>query len=465
MVLHFFLVKIIIIREVGIFPIYGIFPIFDAMIFIYIQALRLGAKTKVPFRLMLFSEDFPQEFMVFPLRPEAVIPKKVYMLNGLDRLALLAAEPFCNVADELIDLFREQQLLFSEKEQFNLLKSQFRTIGYNFNLKPTILWPSGSKGNRNLAALEEAISAQHLPTSLAFAEVFLKAMATATSHQSQKLEEYKATHLKLQNTELSKYSRSPGVYFFLNAREEVIYVGKAKNIRKRLQSHFSNSEGQSTIDYSQVSAIDVQYTGNDIIAQLVESENIKSLKPLYNSQQITNPDPFIITLATTAKGIAKIKITRKEFEDSLPEKYFNRSSVVASLKDFCEENKLCRKHSGLENVKGPCSNVTKKGLACVCAGGEAVGEYNRRFQIAFDAFRRKTTRKIYKLKGRNELEDAFVYELNGIYEGYGYIERALPISNYNDILGHLVKQKNNYDTTRIVSLLTKTVSEKDVLYV
>jgi len=435
------------------------------MVFIYIQTIKLGAKTKVPFRLMLFSEDFPQEFMVFPIRPEAVIPKKVYLLNGLDRLALLAAGPFCNVADELIDLFREQQLLFSEKEQFNLLKSQFRTIGYNFNLKPTILWAAGSKGNRNLEDLEEAISAQHLPTSIAFAEVFLKAMAKSTSQQSRELEDYKATHLKLESYELSKYSRSPGVYFFLNAKEEVIYVGKAKNIRKRLQSHFSNAEKQSTIDYSQVEDIQVEYTGNDIIAQLVESDNIKSLKPLYNSQQITNPDPFIITLATTAKGIAKIKITRKEFEDSLPEKYFNRSSVVAALKDFCEENKLCRKHCALETVKGPCSNVTKRGLACVCAGGEGVEDYNKRFQVAFDAFRRKTTRKIYKLKGRNELEDAFVYELNGIYEGYGYIERAMNISNYNDILGHLVRQNNNYDTTRILSSLAKTVREKDVLYV
>ncbi len=435
------------------------------MIAIYIQTIPLGAKTKVPYRIMLFSEDFPQGFMEFPIRPQVTIPKKVYLLNGLDRLALLAAEAFCNVADELIDLFREQQLLFSEKEQFSLLKAQFRNIGYNFNLKPTILWPSGSKRNRNLEALEEAISAEYLPTSIPFAEVFLKAMATSTSQQSQQLEEYKATHLKLQNTELSKYSRRPGVYFFLNAREEVIYVGKAKNIRKRLQSHFSNAEKQTIIDYSQVEDIAVEYTGNDIIAQLVESDNIKSLKPLYNSQQIKTPDPYIITLATTAKGIAKIKITRKEFEDSLPEKYFNRSSVVASLKDFCQENMLCRKHCALETVKGPCSDVTKRGLACVCAGGEGVEEYNKRFQLAFDSFRRKTTRKIYKLKGRNELEDAFVYELNGIYEGYGYIERSMNISNYNDILGHLVRQKNNYDTTRIVSSMAKTVRERDVLFV
>ena len=170
-------------------------------------------------------------------------------------------------------------------------------------------------------------------------------------------------------------------------------------------------------------------------------------------------------MGTTSKGISKIKITRKEFEDSLPEKYFNRKSVIDSLKDFCNEFKLCRKHCGLENVKGPCSNYSKNLISCVCSGGESIEEYNKRFQIAFDLFRQKSNRKIYKLKGRNRSEDAFIFEVNGIYEGYGYIEKSLSISNYNDILGYLVKQKNNYDTTRIISSLKNGVIEKDILLI
>ena len=290
-------------------------------------------------------------------------------------------------------------------------------------------------------------------------------MQNITVHQNQQLESYKATEINLESHKLSKYDKSPGVYFFLNLQGEVIYVGKAKNIRKRLQSHFSKTANHVNIDYSEVHTIDVVYTGNDIIAQLVESENIKDLKPLFNSQQITNPDPFIITLGKTSKGISKIKITRKAFEDSLPEKYFNRKSVIDPLKDFCNEFNLCKKHCGLEKVKGPCSNYSKNFISCVCSGGESIEDYNKRFQNAFDLFRRKTNRKIYKLKGRNPSEDAYVYEVNGIYEGYGYIENSLNISNYNDILGYLVKQKNNYDTTRIIGSLKINLKEKDILFI
>jgi len=450
--------------QLGIFPICGIFPIFVEMIFIYIQYLTLGVKTKVPFRLVLFSEDFPQNYMVFDIRPALSIPKKLYTSNNLNRLEILASEPFCNSADELIELLTDQKLVFSEKEQFNLLKSQFRNIGYNFNLKPTILWTS-LKEKGDLEQLIELISKRHLPKSLEFAKVFLELMFNYKDRQEQQLEDYKEVHLKQQAHDLTKFNKSPGVYFLLNAAEEVIYVGKAKNIRKRLQSHFSNTAEQSNIDYSQVADIDVIYTGNDIIAQLVETENIKNLKPFYNSQQITNPDPYIITVGATSKGISKIKITRKEFEDSLPEKYFNRRSVVESLKTFCLEYQLCQKHCGLETVKGPCSNVTKRSVPCICSGGESIEAYNKRFQIAFDQFRRKTTRRILKLKGRNLYEDAFIYESNGIYEGYGYIDKSSNISNHNDILGHLVKQKNNYDTTRIVSSFTKSLRKEDILYI
>ena len=433
------------------------------MIFIYIQYITLGVKTKVPFRVVLFSEELHQDFIVFDIRPELSIPKKIYLLNAIDRLQVLASEPFCNSADELIDLFRDQQLVFSEKEQFNLLKSQFRNIGYNFNLKPTILWFSNKKENNTLEKFTQLISKRYQPKSIEFAKAFLEVMAQYKNQKGQELETYKEVNLDRPAHDLLKYNNAAGVYFFRNAAEEVIYVGKAKNIRKRLQSHFSNTEKQSNIDYSQIADIDVIYTGNDTIAQLVETENIKNLKPFYNSQQITDPDPFIITLSATAKGISKIKITRKEFEDSLPEKYYNRRSVVESLKDFCQENSLCRKHCALETVKGPCSNVTKRGIPCVCSGEESIEVYNKRFQIAFDRFRRKNTEKIYKLKGRNSSEDAFIYEHNGIYEGYGYIEKSMSISNYNDILGHLVKQKNNYDTTRIINVMQKNIDTKDVL--
>ncbi len=432
------------------------------MVFIYIQYIQLGVRAKIPFRMLLFSEDWDHHFKIFNIRPEAVIPKKVYEAKKLDRMEILAAEPFCDSADELIELFQDGKLVFSEREQFILLKAQFRNIGFNFNLNPIIVWPSGSKGNKELEALKDTILAKHPSSSVPFAKILLEQMYSKKFQQKENLAEYKAEH-NFPSHQLSKYQKAPGVYFFRNNNDEVIYVGKAKSIRKRLQSHFSNASQQSAIDYYKVQDIDVIYTGNDVIAQLIETENIKRLQPIHNTQQINNSAPYIISLSSTASGISKIKITRKVIEDSLPEQYFNRRSVVQSLKDFCNQYDLCRKHCGIETVKGPCSKVSKEHRTCVCSKEETIEAYNKRFQKAFEEFRRKTTRKIYKLKGRTPAEDAFIYEVNGIYQGYGYIDKWAPIYNYNDVLGSLISQENNYETARIISSLVKLVPEKQIL--
>lgn len=429
-----------------------------SMLFIYIQTIKINKKHEIPFRIRISDNNFEgQEFVI---RPEMSIPSKVYKICGLDRMALLSSPPFCDVADELIELFQEQQLVFLDRVQFYLLKHQFKTIGYNFNINPKIVFHS-----KKPKELESIFSEESNATlsSIGFAQNMIAFMQSSISEK----EDFREVEKVLRNNPLQEliasYKMKPGVYFFLDENGTVIYVGKAKNIRKRLQSHFSKQTVSSNIDYSKVEDINVIYTGSDSIAQLVESENIKSLTPIFNTQQVVDPAPYIISSGKTAKGISKLQITRKEVANNLPEKYFNRESVKKALSRFCITNNLCRKHCGIESAKGPCSKVMNQHLNCVCSGGETVEEYNVRFQKALDAFEKTKERYIYKLKGRAINEDAFIYMVNGIYEGYGFIDKEEQGSTVNDILGYLIPQKNNYDTSRIVSGLHKKISKENIL--
>ena len=432
------------------------------MLCIYLQTITTDKKVSIPYRLTVKDAE-SSEPIVFNFRPDNPIPKRIYEQQHLDRLAVLSAPPFCDSADELIDVFQTQDLLFSEAIQFQLLKSQFRTIGYNFNIKPKYLFYKTAKDEENPIEGFLKSSKKLHPQSSIYAEAFVEIMAHYTNETNVSLQPVSLGN-DLSNTfEFSSYKMAPGVYYFLDEFDEVIYVGKAKNIRKRLQSHFSQQTRASTIDYSKVKSINAEYSGTDILAQLIESANIKALKPVFNTQQIKDPAPFVINKGKTAKGIHKLQITRKETKDNMPEKYFNRLSVKGSLEKFCSEYNLCRKHCGLENVKGPCSKSTVHHEICVCAGTEALHSYNKRFDIAFYNFKNRKDRKIYKLKGRHKDEAAFIYLVNSIYEGYGFIDNSEPISNVNDILGHLIPQINNYDTSRIVSVLDKTMKSENIL--
>ncbi len=432
------------------------------MVFIYIQTINAGKRADVPYRITLKTEALSEASICFNFRPEISISKGCYETHRLDRLDVLSAPPFCDIADELIELFSNQQLVFSEALQFRLLKSLFKTIGYNFDIRPKILFhPNGNLPEHPISVLLGQNSKLH-EQSVAYAREFVMLMPRYLNEPALKNADVPRSH-KATSPDLSPYKMAPGVYYFLDHQEAIVYVGKAKNIRKRLQSHFSQGETRNHINYASINSVDVEYTGNDILAQLIESAKIKKLKPIYNTQQIIDPAPYIINKAKTAKGIHKLQITRKDIKDNMPERYFNRGSVKHSLEQFCSEYGLCRKHCGLETVKGPCSNVTIKHQQCVCADPTMINAYNERFETAFEHFKNKKSRKIYKLKGRHNQEDAFIYTVNDIYEGYGFIDKHELIYTPNDILGHLIAQHNNYDTSRILDGLKNQVPKDHIL--
>jgi DNA polymerase-3 subunit epsilon len=433
------------------------------MLFIYIQTIKAVRKTEIPYRLIIGNDEGFESNWHFKIRPQISIPKKEYLQNKLNRLEFLSAPPFCDIADELIDIFQGQQLVFSEVQQFKLLQSQFKTIGYNFITKPIYLWSAYSSAKENFFNLCLQDPRNIHDYSLAFAEIFLENMIHYKDYKTATLQKMNTIKEPVGPFNLSDYKMAAGVYFFLNNLDEVIYVGKAKNVRKRLQSHFYKPNKHNAIDYALVKSIEVEYTGHELIAELIESERIKDLKPEYNIQQIETTAPFIINKTKSAKGISKLKITRKDIEDNMPERYFNRISVKQALANFCFAHQLCRKYCGLETVKGPCSKVTQNKLDCICSGKETIPDYNQRFEKAFVQFQNRKSRKIYKLSGRHTQEDAFIYLVNDVYLGYGFIDKEEIIANENDILSHLISQTNTYETSRIISGLPNKISIENVL--
>ena len=77
---------------------------------------------------------------------------------------------------------------------------------------------------------------------------------------------------------------SPGVYRFYNSEKEILYVGKAKNLKNRVSSYFNKSSQHSYRTekmVSQINGIEFTIVNNEYDALLLENNLIKQFQPKY----------------------------------------------------------------------------------------------------------------------------------------------------------------------------------------
>ena len=377
-------------------------------------------------------------------------------LLEIDYSILRFAPPLCDIASDFIEMIESTNTVFIDKFSERIFKKAFRNIGYPMGAATYIVEKIFKDIFRSAKPfnLESAIESLELDrevltdldNSRALEKIFSKLELMIGNEMIPIL--IPSENSKNIQMDLSLLPNHPGIYLFRNSEGEIIYVGKAKNIAKRVRSHFTSASSFERNLCLQTAIIDFEETGSETIALLLESHYITSLKPKFNTQQKDIINPYIITSKTDSKGILRIQLIQKSYKDSENEFYYNRESVLKKIIEVQQKFKLCKRYTGIERTASRCSDP----LFCqgICEGLESEEDYNKRVKIALEYIYSQRPSYIIKLKGRNPFEDGFVLVKHGIYQGFGFIDSQSTINSKEDIESFTKHYTHNYFTSRII---------------
>ena len=194
---------------------------------------------------------------------------------------------------------------------------------------------------------------------------------------------------------LNSVNRLPGVYRMLDKNQQVIYVGKAKNLKNRLSSYFRNTglspKTQSLV--SHIDAIEVINTRTESEALILENDLIKNLNPRYNI--LFRDDKSYPYIHLTRHQFPRIKVYRgatKSFKGQFFGPFPSAGSIRYTIQHLQRIFKLRNcEDSVLKNRSRPCLQYQIKRCTAPCVGLVTELEYEQQINQA-EMF----------LKGQNE---------------------------------------------------------------
>ena len=415
------------------------------------------------------------------VNPECPIDPFISNLTGISNEMVADAPKFYEIAKDLVKI-TEDTIFVAHNAQFDygFIREEYKSLGYNYSrdylctvklsrkLLPGYSSYSLGKLCQNLGI---NITNRHRASGDALATVKLFEMILERDPEFSTINNFtKNDYLHLRfppdfdHKVLDKVPETPGIYYFHNMDGSIIYIGKSLNIRKRILSHFANKQTKKAIELrNAIKEISFEETGNELIALLLESEEIKNHQPFFNRVQKRttfnygifskiNSDGYLTLYASRVKKIDEPLITIGTLEEG--ERILERILL---------KNNLCQKFCGTREIKHACFNHSVKLCEGACVGKESVYDYNLKAQKAIDSI--KYTHENFMIigKGRMANEKSIMQVEGGKYIGYGFYDTEFTNSSAEDLKDFIKARNDNRDVQRIIRHFLNTTSANNIL--
>jgi len=408
------------------------------------------------------------ESLVNPMVP---IPYFIQRLTGIDNKMVANAPAFSEIAGQVFELLQDKIFVAHNVNfDYSFVKYHLQGAGFQLDTKKLCTVRLARKvlpglNGYSLGKLTSQVGINHgnhhraggdaLATADLLAMILEKDTqgVVADMLKGRNSEQYLPPHLPV--AELDKLPSTPGVYYFYNANGKTIYVGKAKNIRKRVKSHFSNNKPtrQKQDFLRETHRISYKECATELMAHILESAEIRRLWPIHNRSQRGYLPQFGLFTYDDMQGYKRLTVEK----------------IRRSIKPIYTFNSITEGHVRVKELIaefGLCCRLCNIATDCDCEAHLAPDEYNKKAEEAITWMRKHLPTFALIDKGIDDNEHSCILVKEGNLYGMGYLtDKKLQLKNIESVVKNMEPMQDNDYIRNLVFRHATEFPEKCVLFV
>ncbi len=387
------------------------------------------------------------------INPEREIQPFVAKLTGINNKMLRSAPKFHEVAKRIVEI-TEGATLVAHNAQFDyrILRTEFRRLGYDFqrktlctvDLSKQMLPDAESHSLGKLArSLGIPMSDRHRANGDAIATLKLFKLLLGKDSDKSIIKNVvrEETHGELSPTQLDMVFSLPsetGVYYMHNKDGDIIFLGKTKNIKKRVNQHFTNVGSLARKLQKETKKVTYEETGSELVALLKEYQELRRTKPKHNSISRRKIFSHIINFEQNGETHISLDIESSKSRANQKIGFNGVPSAKSFLNKIRTEFEIC-----------PCSIDSSESCLQNNQKDEEL-DCNERVLSAFDKYSVFGKSLALLDQGRETGERSFVLIKQGKLQGFGFVELNHQINNIPILESIMTAMTSDENTTFII---------------
>jgi DNA polymerase-3 subunit epsilon len=410
------------------------------------------------------------------INPERYIPDHITRITNITNAMVENAPKFYEVAKQIIELTQDRVFVAHNVAfDYGFVREEFRSLGYQYKREQLCTVKLSRKlipGRKSYSlgricehvGINIADEERHRAEgdAVATAKLFDILLAKKSEHKvlrSKGLAEINTSRVDAVKMEiLNRLPEECGVYYYLGKDAEILYIGKSRNMRSRAIQHFASKEPKARRWQNELYDVDFVKTGSELIALLLESEEIKKHKPFFNRARKNSSFTHAVEWFKDNNGVINFDIVPSDEAKQPLQYYTNYTSAREFLNSWIEENRLCLHMCGLfgghgdkaSNEGRECFSYQVKQCVGICCGEEDAESYNKRAGVVLKEFLIASGDFMIVDRGRHNEEQALLLIENGNFAGYGYFDGADSANSPEELKGFVNRSPYHPDVNDLV---------------